>query len=724
MKEHRNTHSKVILLCLAGIVVNFVFAYIADHTPLPLYLDSIGTIAVAALGGPLPGVMVGLVTNLLKGATYINSIYYGVLHVFIALAAVVFYRKGLTRKLPAYILFVLVLAAIGGGVGSFIYAFFEGVSMEGKFSAPIVFLHETFNMSEYWSQYFGLLFYDVIDKAICVLASDLAIRALPADFRDSLFFTGWKQNPIKEEDIKKLSRYSHSGYPLNLKLMGIVGIASLTTTLVVTVISMVLFRTYSINEHIDMAEGVTQMIAEVIDPEKVDDYIEKGESVPGYTYTREKLYIIRASSPDVMYVYAYKIMEDGCHVVFDLDSPDTPASKPGEVIPFDPSFKQYIPELLNGEKIEPVISNDSYGWLLTIYQPVYNAAGECVCYAAADISMKSLIKYETEFIVKLICLFVGFFVAVMTLGLWLARYHVILPVNSISYATGAFAYNNDTDMDRNVELLEKLDIRTDDEIENLYHAICKTTRDTINYMNDIEKQNKAMSDLQDGLIIVLADMVENRDESTGDHVRKTAAYTKVIMDEMKKKGYYVDQLSDQFMSDVVRAAPLHDIGKINVPDAVLNKPGKLSDDEFEIMKSHTTAGQAVIEQAIATLPNADYLEEAKNLAGYHHEKWNGKGYPHGCAGEEIPLSARIMAVADVFDALVSRRCYKEPFSFEKAMSIIQEDAGTHFDPLVADAFISASEKVREISERFEEMSRTSDGGGTFRNLGKGGMDDL
>ena len=124
-------------------------------------------------------------------------------------------------------------------------------------------------------------------------------------------------------------------------------------------------------------------------------------------------------------------------------------------------------------------------------------------------------------------------------------------------------------------------------------------------------------------------------------------------------------------------------------------------EEFEIMKTHTTAGEKIIAQAIETMPEADYLEEAKNLAGCHHEKWNGKGYPYGLAGEDIPLSARIMAVADVFDALVSRRCYKEPFSFEKAMSIIEEDTGTHFDPKVADAFLSARDEVRKVAERFE-----------------------
>ncbi|MCR5461235.1 MAG: HD domain-containing protein [Acetatifactor sp.] len=179
---------------------------------------------------------------------------------------------------------------------------------------------------------------------------------------------------------------------------------------------------------------------------------------------------------------------------------------------------------------------------------------------------------------------------------------------------------------------------------------------------------------------------------------------RIILEKMRKMGYHAEELTDEYMEDVVKSAPLHDIGKIQVSDAILNKPGKLTDEEFEIMKSHTTAGQKIIQQTIRTIPEADYLKEAMNLAAYHHEKWNGKGYPYGLAGEEIPLSARVMAVADVFDALVSRRCYKEPFSYEKAISIITEGSGLHFDPQVVEAFLASEEEVKEVLYRHEEQA--------------------
>ena len=174
--------------------------------------------------------------------------------------------------------------------------------------------------------------------------------------------------------------------------------------------------------------------------------------------------------------------------------------------------------------------------------------------------------------------------------------------------------------------------------------------------------------MQNGLIITMADMVENRDSDTGAHIQKTAAYVRIIMDGLKRKGYYAEKLTDRYMDEVEMSAPLHDVGKINVPDAVLNKPGKLTEEEFEIMKTHTTAGKKILEKAIGSVEGENYLKEARNMAAYHHERWDGKGYPEGLHGQVIPLSARIMAVTDVFDALTSSRVYKPAFVWESTIN--------------------------------------------------------
>lgn len=199
--------------------------------------------------------------------------------------------------------------------------------------------------------------------------------------------------------------------------------------------------------------------------------------------------------------------------------------------------------------------------------------------------------------------------------------------------------------------------------------------------------HEQLSGMQSGMITFMAEIVENRDDNTGGHIRRTAAYVEEIARELKRQGDYTEILSDRYMRDMIAAAPLHDIGKIHIPDAVLNKPGRLTDEEFVIMKTHTTAGEELLKHAREELGESGCLNLAVDMAAYHHEWWNGRGYPYGISGEEIPLCARIMAVADVFDALTSKRCYKDAMPVEKAYAIIREESGTHFDPVVAAAFL-------------------------------------
>lgn len=192
----------------------------------------------------------------------------------------------------------------------------------------------------------------------------------------------------------------------------------------------------------------------------------------------------------------------------------------------------------------------------------------------------------------------------------------------------------------------------------------------------------------------IAGMIEQRDESTGEHTERTTSYVKEICSELVREGIYTDELTEEMIAMITQSAALHDIGKIRTPDAILNKPGKLTRDEFETIKKHTTDGGKIIRQIFADVEDKKYEEIAFEIAMYHHEKWNGTGYPEGRKGYEIPLAARIMAVADVYDALVSERVYKPAYSMEEALQIIEEDTGSHFDPYVAVAFM----KVRRASK--------------------------
>ena len=284
-------------------------------------------------------------------------------------------------------------------------------------------------------------------------------------------------------------------------------------------------------------------------------------------------------------------------------------------------------------------------------------------------------------------------------------HRIITPINSMAKTTDGFVFDDEKALENNLAEIRQLNISTGDEIENLYRAFVKMTNDSVQYVTDINHKNETIRKMHDAFLLTLADMVENRDQNTGDHIRKTAAYVKILLEELKKEGVYQEQLTDKFMRNVVSSAPLHDVGKINVSDMILNKPGKLTDEEFEIMKTHTTAGGNIISSLIDKVPDSDYLYEAKNLAMYHHEKWNGKGYPSGLAGEDIPLSARVMAVADVFDALISNRCYKKGFPYEKAFGIIREERGRQFDPKIVDAFFAAEDQILEVADKFSEKEK-------------------
>ncbi len=208
------------------------------------------------------------------------------------------------------------------------------------------------------------------------------------------------------------------------------------------------------------------------------------------------------------------------------------------------------------------------------------------------------------------------------------------------------------------------------------------------------------NNMQSHIISTMADIIENRDESTGGHIKRTAKYVEILAKELHKQGKHADILTKQYIDDMVMAAPLHDIGKIHISDTILNKPGRLTDEEFALMKTHTTAGRELLEKARGEMGEIRYLNIAIEMAAYHHEWENGKGYPYGTKGDDIPLCAKILAVADVFDALTSKRVYKDPMPFDKACSIIREERGTHFDEDVVDAFTVSCEKIRAAMESF------------------------
>ncbi len=224
------------------------------------------------------------------------------------------------------------------------------------------------------------------------------------------------------------------------------------------------------------------------------------------------------------------------------------------------------------------------------------------------------------------------------------------------------------------------------------------------YLNMENPAIYGLEHYQNEMIMGFATLVENKDGNTGGHIRRSSAYAQLIARNLKKNKKYRNVITRDYMNHLIQSAPMHDLGKIGISDAILQKPGRLTDAEFETMKGHAAAGGQIIRNTFGHLFDVDYVDMAYQVARFHHEKWNGRGYPDSLAGEEIPLCARIMAVADVFDAVSSRRCYRDAMQMEACYELIRRGRGEDFDPDVADAFLMDLKKVEEIHDRLMDRN--------------------
>ena len=240
------------------------------------------------------------------------------------------------------------------------------------------------------------------------------------------------------------------------------------------------------------------------------------------------------------------------------------------------------------------------------------------------------------------------------------------------------------------------------------HLALKSMADFLRNRNaflkiEVAKQTHEIESGQDVTILAMTSLAEARDSDTGNHIRRTQHYVKVLAEKLRDHPKFAWYLTEANINRLFKSAPLHDIGKVGIPDSILLKPGKLTPEEFEIMKNHTTLGYEAIAHAETSLgTKVEFLTCAKSIILSHQEKWDGSGYPQGLSGEDIPISARLMAVADVYDALICRRVYKEPIPHPEAVVIMTKGSGTHFDPEIIKAFLDIQDRLLEISKQFSD----------------------
>ena len=697
-KQHEDL--KAFGLIVAGILLNIICARLAGTFQLPFYFDCIGTIAAAVTGGFLPGVLVGFFTNIISYGINVYvfgdkedvTLFYCVVSVLIALVAAAFSQKKYFKMITAKMLIpIAIFVLLGGGLGSVISWGLFGDTLGEELASSLagrIYMNVVHNA--FWAQLYAGLIVDIPDKIISTVLAFLIYKFYPRKFKPA-------------RDKIDLAAIAKRGFSLSAKIVLCVTMIFGLAAAVVTMVSFSQFRQTINKSESTYAQDTANYAASMIDGNMIDEYLWKKDYADGYYGISKNLKLIWNSSDRIKFLYVYQFQEDGCHVVFDVDTPDVKAHETGDIIPFDKAVKEKSEDLIAGKEIDAVESKDEYGWLVTAFAPVYDYRGRCKAYVCVDVAMPNIADVERTFTFKITTILMGFFITVLTGSVYLAKRYIVSPVNSLAKLAGDFAYNDNEARKETLESINEIEIKTGDEIEHLYKAMAKTTRDTVDFINETQRKNEAISTFQSGMISVMADLVESRDKSTGTHIKNTSAYVSIICDELIDEGLYADVVDEDYKNNVVASAPMHDIGKIKISDAILNKPGRFTDEEFEIMKTHSAEGAKIISTVKKTIEsealNEDYLGEAENMAHYHHEKWNGQGYPCGLKGEEIPLSARIMAVADVFDALVAERVYKPGMPFDKAMGIIKESSGEHFDPIIVKAFVNAEDKIRAVTNK-------------------------
>ena len=441
---------KLMAICAAGIILNVLGNVAASSLNLPVYLDSFGTIFIAALGGYVPGIAVGFFTNLFGSGLSVDDMYFSFVSILVAISVSFFAHKGYFEKFSKVLTIIPAIVLLSS---------IFGVLIE-ELLTPMNTFHSLDRVQEHFLRNF---FIELPDKSLAIVASFFLLKIIPPDVKERFRRLGKKQAPLTAEMNSAIRSQSKMISSLRTKMVFILLSITILVAVFISAISYAIFQDNEIKDHIRIADGIISMVVAEINPNRVDEYLELGRKAEGYNDVERNLYKIRSSNHDIKFLYVYKIEEDGCHVVFDLETPNVEASKPGEIEEFEESFEEYLPDLLAGRPIKPIINNDTYGYLLTIYKPVYNHQGQCVCYAGIDFSMDMITDYGRTFIMRVIALFSGVVVFILALGLSFIENNIILPVNTMAYCARNFAYESEEERSGNIERIKSLEIHTNDE---------------------------------------------------------------------------------------------------------------------------------------------------------------------------------------------------------------------------------------------------------------------
>ena len=497
---------KLILICISGVVLNLLGSAVAEGLNLPIYLDTSGTIFIAALGGYAPGIAVGFFTNLLESFVDPSSMYFCSVNVIVAMFTTFLARRKFFESIESLLIIMPALTFVSGTLDLLIADFLNMTN----------FLQ---SVNEFEANYAKNIFIEFVDKSLSILLTFILLKLTPAQIKKRFQEFGQKQAPLSEEMKRVVSKQSYLSSSLRTKTLAILMLSSLLTSFSIALISYFLYKDSAIEEKIKTVDGMVTVAVNEINPYNIDSFIKLGREAPNYKEIEERLYVIRNSAVDARYLYVYRFLESGCQVIFDLNSADYMGDKPGEIIEPEESVKPYLEDLEAGRPIPPIISDDRYGYLLTIYKPVYDNAGRCKCYVAVDFSMDPLVA-----------LFAGCFIFIFALGRAFVENNIILPVNAIAYCARNFSYGSAVVREKNIEHIRALKIRTGDEIENLYQALLRTTENFLTYLEHLQRAKVQVADMI-GKVFAM-DEIAHKDSLTG--VKNKTSYAEEIAELDKK----------------------------------------------------------------------------------------------------------------------------------------------------------------------------------------------
>ena len=692
--QRRERFLRILFLILIGIAINCIGGQIAVRFSLPLYLDSIGTIFSAALGGMFPGIIVGYFTNIVKSFSNSSGLYYGVVNILIAVIAGNASARGWFQMFRRIWLQLPFLVLVCGGIGNLLSCCINGYFfVPNTANSYINWLQAQTGMSYVAASAIYSMLVELADKGITLMVVYGMLKCVPdafaRNYQNGRLYR--KQALIMPLYSKKPKKKRHT---LQKEVVALISVASIAVGVMASVICYSLYRENIYKNYKDTAQGIARLVAKNMPADRVNEYVKTGIKDSEYDTMQKNIEDLVQSFEEVKYLHIYQVQKGGGYVVFDMNTEERAADELGDGITLDRPHVNDMLDLFENNKKDYVITHSKYGWLFTVYEPIYNSNGDCVAYTCVDMDMQNIVSQRIAYIAKMISILLASLITICVFAIWYAHRRIVHPIDVMTDIAADYAYHTDEFKKNYMNEDLQLDIRSGSEIERLYNALNKTMADVTQYINDIQEKAEVIEKMQSNIITVFADMVENRDENTGEHIHRTAQVVGIIARQLLKEGKFPEVLSEQYIEDLEISAPLHDIGKIKISDTILNKPGRLTDAEFETMKTHAGEGRRILKKATDSLGESSYLMISMDMSGYHHERWDGKGYPEQLKGEEIPLSARIMAVADVFDALISKRSYKEPFAFEEAVDIIEEEKGTHFDPLIVEAFMHALGEIR------------------------------